>query len=50
MINEDKDKEFEDLIIYASEETDQEKETQEQPPKKEKKKVVPTGKDSVMSD
>ena len=27
-----------------------EKETQEQPPKKEKKKVVPTGKDSVMSD
>ena len=27
-----------------------EKETPEQPPKKEKKKVVPTGKDSVMSD
>ena len=27
-----------------------EKETQEQPPKKEKKKVVPTGKDSIMSD
>ena len=27
-----------------------EKETQEQPPQKEKKKVVPTGKDSVMSD
>ena len=27
-----------------------EKETQEEPPKKEKKKVVPTGKDSVMSD
>ena len=27
-----------------------ENETQEQPPKKEKKKVVPTGKDSVMSD
>ena len=27
-----------------------EKEIQEQPPKKEKKKVVPTGKDSVMSD